>query len=392
MRLCLWKDMLRMDERANIYGLTFEELEELVTEWGQPAYRAEQIWTWLYRHLVPTFDEMTTLPKTLRTRLTQAVRLGSMAPLAKAASTDGFTRKWLLGLADEERIEAVLMRYDERETACISVQVGCAYACSFCATGRMGLVRDLTAGEIVEQVVFVERMLRHLGQVPAADSGHALSNIVFMGMGEPLSNYHNTLKAAYILNHPEGLNVGARRMTLSTVGLVPAIRRLAEEPLQVNLAISLHAPTDALRRELVPINDQFPIAALMEAAQYYTDRTGRRLTFEYVMIDGVNDGPIQAVQLADLLDGTLAHVNLIPLNPVPNSAWVGSNRETVEAFAEIMRSRGIPTTVRVRRGIDIAAGCGQLFAEGDGHGRSIVPLEGDYRQPMTEQYVIGGSR
>lgn len=366
-----------MDTQVNVYNLEFEELRDLLTSWGEPSYRAEQVWTWMYRHLATTFDDMTNLPKSLRTTLSEKATLGALTPVAGVESTDGYTQKWLLELPDEERIESVLMEYDERNTACISVQVGCAYACAFCATGRMGLVRNLTAGEIVQQVLHVERQLRAQGIEPAADSGHALTNIVFMGMGEPLSNYDEMLKAAYILNDDAGVNFGGRRMTLSTVGLVPAIRRLADEPLQVNLAISLHAPTDTLRSELVPINDQFPIASLMDAARYYIDRTGRRLTFEYAMIEGVNDDLRYARQLGELLEGMLAHVNLIPLNPVPGSPWVGSSDEHVEKFAEIIRAWGISATARIRRGIDIAAGCGQLFAKTEGRGRSIVPLE-DY--------------
>lgn len=366
-----------MTAQTNLYNLTFEELRDLLISWDEPSYRAEQVWTWMYRHLAATFEEMTNLPKRLRTTLTDRTALGIFTPVTSVESTDGYTQKWLLELSDQERIEAVLMEYDERNTACISVQVGCAYACAFCATGRMGFVRNLTAGEIVQQVLHVERELRARGIEPAADSGHALTNLVFMGMGEPLSNYEQMLKAVYILNDDAGVNFGARRMTLSTVGLVPAIRRLADEPVQVNLAISLHAPTDTLRSELVPINDQFPIASLMDAARYYIERTGRRLTFEYAMIEGVNDDLRYARQLGELLEGMLAHVNLIPLNPVPGSPWSGSSDEHVERFAEIIRAWGISATARVRRGIDIAAGCGQLFAKTEGRGRSIVPLE-DY--------------
>lgn len=364
-----------MTAQTNLYNLKFEELRDVLTSWGEPSYRAEQVWTWMYRHLATTYGEMTNLPKTLRAALAEKTTLGGLTPVVDVESTDGHTKKWLLELPDGERIESVLMEYDERNTACISVQIGCAYACAFCATGRMGLVRNLTAGEIVQQVLHVERQIRAQGVEPAADSGHVLTNIVFMGMGEPLGNYEQMLKAAHILNDDAGVNFGARRMTLSTVGLVPAIRRLADEPLQVNLAISLHAPTDALRSELVPINDQFPIASLMDAARYYIDRTGRRLTFEYAMIEGINDDLRYARQLGELLEGMLAHVNLIPLNPVPGSPWVGSSDEHVEKFADIIRAWGISATARTRRGIDIAAGCGQLFAKTEGRGRSIVPLE-----------------
>ncbi len=374
--LFVWMVIMRHECRhLNPYNLTFEELRTLLAEWGEPAYRARQVWQWLYRHLVDDADAMTNLPKTLRGRLTETFAFGVLTPVTELQSTDGHTRKWLLRLPDGEHIEAVLMEYDTRNTACISVQVGCAYACAFCATGQMGLMRHLTAGEIVAQIVHIERVLRAAGERPA-DGGHALTNIVFMGMGEPLSNYRETLKAIRILNHRDGLSFGARRMTLSTVGLVPAIRRLAEEPFQVNLAVSLHAPRDDLRTALLPINAQYPIADLMEAVRAYIHKTHRRVTFEYAMIDGINDDVALAHELGRLLQGMLAHVNLIPLNVVPGSPWQGSPREQVRAFAQVLQETyNVPVTVRVRRGIDIAAGCGQLYAQVERRGRSIVPLD-----------------
>ncbi|RME09766.1 MAG: 23S rRNA (adenine(2503)-C(2))-methyltransferase RlmN [Ardenticatenia bacterium] len=358
----------------NPYTLTLEEWRDVLAEWGEPAYRARQIWQWLYRHLARDADAMTNLPKALRRRLAETFDFDILTPVTQLQSTDGHTRKWLLRLPDGEHIEAVLMEYDTRNTACISVQVGCAYACAFCATGQMGLIRNLTAGEIVAQIVHIERVLRAAGERP--NEGHALTNIVFMGMGEPLSNYRETLKAIRILNHREGMAFGVRRMTLSTVGLVPAIRRLAEEPLQVNLAISLHAPRDDLRAALLPINAQYPIAELMEAVREYIRKTNRRVTFEYAMIDGINDDVALAHELGRLLEGMLAHVNLIPLNAVPGSPWQGSPRARVRAFADVLQaSYNVPVTVRVRRGIDIAAGCGQLYAQVERRGRSIVPLD-----------------
>lgn len=375
-------------EKTNLYNLTKDELTKFVADLGEPAYRANQLWRWMYKKLARDFEGMTNLPKGFRTTLTERARLGGMAPIAELQSTDGHTQKWLLELPDHERIEAVLMEYEVRNTACISVQVGCAYACAFCATGRMGLIRDLTAGEIVEQIVNIERELREAGEPPAPGAAvdeHRLTNIVFMGMGEPLSNYREVMRAVQILNSPEGLNIGARRMTLSTVGLVPAIRRLAQEKIQVNLAVSLHAPTDELRDTLIPINRQYNIATLMDALRDYIAETGRRVTFEYALINEVNDRPEQADLLADLLKSLngRVHVNLIPLNPVPGSPWPGSNRERVQAFADILQRRGIPTTVRMRRGIDIAAGCGQLYATMEGRGRSIVPLP-QYPSPAGE--------
>ncbi|MDQ7029651.1 MAG: 23S rRNA (adenine(2503)-C(2))-methyltransferase RlmN [Ardenticatenia bacterium] len=351
-----------------VYDLDREEWHALLASWGEPAFRARQIWEWLYHHLETDFEAMHNVPRALRARLAAHFDPNGLRPLAEWRSSDGQTRKWLFELADGERVESVLMEYTARRTACISVQVGCAFACAFCATGRMGLIRNLTAGEIVAQVLHLERHVR-ARQAPPSPRG--ITNVVFMGMGEPLSNYHHTLRAVRVLNDADGFRLGARRMTLSTVGLVPAIYRLAHEPVQVNLAVSLHAPTDDLRTRLVPINATYPLRELMEAVRYYLNHTGRRVTFEYAMIADVNDSPELAATLADLLAGLLVHVNLIPLNPVPGSPWQGSGRERVAAFADVLRRRGIPTTVRVRRGIDIAAGCGQLYAEVERRGRRL---------------------
>ncbi len=367
----------------NLYSLTLDEMEELLVSLGQPRFRARQLWHWLYQRLAASFDEMHTLPQALRATLAAHTTLGWLSEVAEIQSSDGQTQKWLLELPDHERIEAVLMEYEIRNTACISVQVGCAYACAFCATGRMGLVRNLGAGEIVSQIIHIERELRRNG---APDGAHALTNIVFMGMGEPLANYNDTLKAVRILNDAEGLAIGARRMTLSTVGLVPAIRRLAEEPIQVNLAISLHSPFNDIRSELIPINRQYPIETLMEAVDDYIEQTGRRVTFEYSMINEVNDTPEQAHALGHLLRRRLAHVNMIPLNPVPGSPWPASDPARIEHFAAILRGHGVSATVRMRRGIDVAAGCGQLYAAIEGRGRSIVPTQ---RLPEQRQ---GGRR
>jgi 23S rRNA (adenine2503-C2)-methyltransferase len=244
------------------------------------------------------------------------------------------------------------MRYEKRQTLCISTQAGCAMGCPFCATGQMGFMRNLTAGEIVAQVLYYAH---HLAQ-----AGKQVTNIVFMGMGEPLANYAETWRAIRRLNDPSGFNLGARHLTLSTVGLVPAIRRMSKQPEQVNLAVSLHAPTDELRNTIVPINRRYPLAMLMQTLRDYIETTHRRVTFEYALMDGLNDQDEQADQLAALLDGLLCHVNLIPLNPTPNSPWSGSSDERVYAFRDCLLAAGIPTTVRLRRGIDIAAGCGQL--------------------------------
>jgi 23S rRNA (adenine2503-C2)-methyltransferase len=360
-----------MQHKTNLYNLTPEEMEAFVISLGQPRFRARQLWNWLYRQLATAFEDMVNLPLAFREALAEHATLGVAREIAEVHSSDGHTQKWLLELPDTEKIEAVLMEYDVRNTACISVQVGCAYACAFCATGRMGLVRNLRAGEIVMQIIHVERELRQQGPF---EGDHALTNIVFMGMGEPLANYNEVIKALRILNDPDGLNIGARRMTLSTVGLVPAIRRLAEEPIQVNLAVSLHSPIDEIRSELIPINRQYPISELMATVRDYIDKTGRRVTFEYAMINDVNDTPEQAHALGRLLRGLLSHVNMIPLNPVPGSPWPASDPERIREFARILRSYGVTATVRMRRGIDVAAGCGQLYAAVEGRGRSIVPL------------------
>ena len=337
----------------SIYGLSLEELASAVTGWGQPAYRAQQIWDWLYKRLAASPAEMKNLPKALRERLAAEYSpWGSLAPIADLRSKDGGTRKWLFHLPDGRQVEAVLMQYERRRTACISTQAGCAMGCVFCATGQMGFDRHLTAGEIVEQVLWVARELK----------GAPLTNVVVMGMGEPFHNYDATLEAVDRLADPAGFNFGARRFTISTVGLVPAIERFAAERRQVNLAVSLHAATDGLRTSLLPINKRYPLAKLMAACKRYVETTRRRLSFEWALIEGVNDTPEEARALGRLLAPLrpLAHVNAIPLNPTEDYAGAASTRQRAAAFQEALAGAGIPCTVRVRRGIDIHAGCGQL--------------------------------
>jgi 23S rRNA (adenine2503-C2)-methyltransferase len=335
-----------------LLNLSQPELTALLTGWGEPAYRATQVEGWLYQNFVDDVGQMTNLPQKLRQRLAEETVLNPLTPLVSIDSTDGQTQKTLFALPDGREIEAVLMRYDKRRTLCISTQVGCAMACPFCATGQIGFMRNLSAGEIVAQVLHYARQLRQLDE--------QVTNIVFMGMGEPLANYAETWRAIRRLNDPAGFNLGARRMTLSTVGLAPAIRRMSREPEQVGLAVSLHAPTDELRDRIVPLNRRYPLAVLLQAVRDYVDATGRRVTFEYALMDDLNDSPNQADQLAALIQGLLSHVNLIPLNPTPSSPWSGSPDERVYAFRDRLEAAGIPTTVRLRRGIDIAAGCGQL--------------------------------
>jgi len=359
---------------TSFFDLTFEQVAETVEGWGEPRYRAKQIWQAMYHNLAASPDEVTTLPKPLRQKLAEAFTFGSLSPATTLTSSDRQTRKTLFRLADGAAVEAVLMNYGdgspaaeaqapprERRTVCISSQAGCALGCVFCATGQMGFTRNLSAGEIVEQVLYYARGLRpRSGQVPAEEA-HPLTNIVVMGMGEPFLNYDNTLAAVDILNSAEGFNFGERRVTISTVGIVPGIERFAAEKRQVNLAISLHAATDKLRSQLMPINRKYPLSALIPAVRRYVEATHRRVTFEWALINGVNDTPEHAAKLADLAAGLpAAHVNLIPLNPSRGYAGAASTRDHVAAFKAILDERSVPCTVRVRRGVDIAAGCGQL--------------------------------
>jgi 23S rRNA (adenine2503-C2)-methyltransferase len=356
-----------MTERLALYDLNYDELEALLTGWGQPAFRAEQVWGWLYRSLVNDVADMANLPLALRQRLAAETDLSLLTPLAEEESITGLTRKVLFRLRDGQTIESVLMRYHDRQTACISSQVGCGMGCTFCATGQGGLGRNLSAGEILAQVLHFAREIRHQ-EIQTAEAlgiradleAHPVTNVVLMGMGEPLANYAATCQAIETLNDPQGYNLGARRITLSTVGLVPGIRQLAQDGLAINLAVSIHAPDDELRDRLVPINRRYPLAELMTAVREYATETGRRVTVEYALIDGVNDSPDQARRLAALLSDLLCHVNLIPLNPTPDSPLRPSSREKARGFRDELEAAGIPTTVRMRRGIDIEAGCGQL--------------------------------
>lgn len=355
---------------VNLFDLTLTEIEERCAQLGQPRYRADQLWTWLYRDLATDFEAMTNLPKALRTQLAETAQLDPLRLVTETWSADRQARKLLFSLPDGQMIESVLIHYEDeaalageydqgstppatgRHTVCISTQVGCALGCAFCATGQMGLVRNLTPGEIIAQVLHCERWLR--------PQGKKVTNVVFMGMGEPLANFNATWQAIETLHHPKGFNLGARRMTISTVGLVPGIRKLIDAGLPVNLAVSLHAPNDALRNKLVPINLHYPIAELLDACREYIEETGRRLTVEYVLIDGVNDSPALAQELAGVLRGLLVHVNLIPVNPTVAAEFRPSPPARANAFRDILVRAGVPTTLRQRRGIDIQAGCGQL--------------------------------
>jgi 23S rRNA (adenine2503-C2)-methyltransferase len=335
-----------------LYDYDLPTLQSLFEAWGQPTYRARQLWEWLYVHLADDFDKMTSLPKSLRERLAAETPVGALEVMDTIHSDNGETRKDLLRLADGEAVEAVLMRYERRHTACISTQVGCAVGCVLCATGQMGFRRNLTGGEIIAQALHFARILR-------AES-ERLTNVVLMGMGEPLLNYDASLTAIRRLIDPQGFKLGQRHITLSTVGIVPGIRRLTEEGLQITLAVSLHAATDDLRDQLVPINRSYTLDELFEACYHYAQRTGRRISFEWALIENVNDTPQQAQALAARLKGIPSHVNLIPLNPTANYEGLPSSQERLAAFTTALERYHIPHTVRLRRGIDIQAGCGQL--------------------------------
>jgi 23S rRNA (adenine2503-C2)-methyltransferase len=335
-----------------IYDLDLPEIVKILISWGEPSYRAMQIWQGLYQNLYSSASQFSNLPKSLREKMSLELGFSELEPVQILDSGDGLTRKTLFKLHDGHLVETVLMRYDKRRTLCISTQVGCAMGCVFCATGQMGFKRNLTCGEIVAQVMYYARELNSEGQ--------RISNIVVMGMGEPFHNYDNTMAAIDRLNNAQGFNLGARRFTISTVGLVPMIKRFSQEKRQINLAISLHAADDSLRLSMLPVNKRYGIDELLEACHEYVENTGRRITFEWALINGVNDTPEQARKLGLRLKGLLCHVNAIPLNPTKGYAGASTTRERALKFKEILENAGIPCTIRIHRGIDIEAGCGQL--------------------------------
>jgi len=341
--------------RTTLYDLSFDDLRTRMAELGQQPFRAAQIYDWTYRKLVTGYDQMANLPAELRPALDETLPMDPLTQIHAVETDDGETVKFLYTTHDGQLVETVLMFYTDRATVCVSCQVGCAVGCAFCATGLGGLQRNLTAGEMVVQAVNAARK--------AQERGRPLTNLVMMGMGEPFHNYRETMKFIAILNDKHGLEFGARRITVSTSGIVPGIQKLADEPYQVNLAISLHAPNDALRSSLVPINDRFPVDVLMQTARDYIARTGRRISFEYALMKGINDSDEVAEELADLLQGMLCHVNIIPLNPVDVLPYERPDTEDIDRFAAALERRGIPTTVRYSRGVEIAAACGQLRAK-----------------------------
>ena len=335
--------------------MDFARVEALLAEWGEPRYRSRQVYQAATRTLTADYDGMTGLPLALRRRLSEAEPLAELTVDEVRESADG-TIKLRLTTRDGFPVEAVAMRHRGRRTACLSSQSGCPLACTFCATGEMGLGRSLRSGEIVEQVLALARILR--------DRGASVGNVVMMGMGEPFLNYDNVLAACRTMHDPDGFNLGARHIAISTAGWVPGIEALAEEPLPLRLALSLHAPTDELREQLMPVTRRFPVARLMQACRDYRDRTGRRVFVEYLLLDGVNDSDADARRLGRLLGaGPAFHVNLIAYTPTA-SEYSASPQERVAAFAEILRDLGVGASYRRSHGSDIEAACGQLAVAG----------------------------
>jgi len=375
----------------SILDLSKGELSTRLEEMGEPAFRARQVWRALYREARQSFDEMTNVSKTLRAKLAEEYRIDPLEPVLETRSRDGSTEKTLFRLTDGRLIESVLMNYDpdghrrRRRTACISTQVGCAFGCTFCATGQQGFDRDLTVGEIVGQVLRMVRTVRDRNEMDIADGRSArgemaptgVTNVVLMGMGEPLASYDTTMAAVRVLNDQEGMSIGARHITISTVGLAPEIRRLALEPLQINLAVSLHAADDETRSATMPVNRRYPLAELMAACREYVERTNRRIFFEYVLLQGQNDTREHAERLAGLVAGMLCHVNLIPANPTSDGLHRRPDPARTDAFREVLRGANVAATLRMERGIDIDAGCGQLRA------RVLAPDPGKTPPPTT---------
>jgi 23S rRNA (adenine2503-C2)-methyltransferase len=348
-------NQLSPSSERDIAELERPALEAALAEQGQPRFRGRQIFRWIYRRGVTELNAMSDLPKELRAKLAPDFTLTTPEIVTRERSTDG-TEKFLLRLADGRRIESVFIPDTPAMTFCVSTQVGCAMACAFCLTGKMGLVRNLTAGEIVGQV----RVLAN-----ALDFRNAAFNIVLMGMGEPLHNYDETMKALRILTDEHGFAMPPRRITLSTVGLLPALERLAREPIMPNLAISLHAPTDAQRGQLVPINKAYGVADIIEACKRFPLKRRSRITFEYVLLAGVNDSPADARKLARLLAGVKSKVNLIPLNAAAGIPFDRPADTAIDRFARTLAEHGLTVSVRKSRGRDIRAACGQLIVEGE---------------------------
>ncbi|WP_028398965.1 23S rRNA (adenine(2503)-C(2))-methyltransferase RlmN [Ectobacillus panaciterrae] len=340
--------------KPSIYSLELHDLQAWVKEQGEPAFRAGQIYDWLYKKRVASFEEMTNLSKGLREKLSNSFDITTLKTLVKQVSSDG-TIKFLFELYDGYSIETVLMRHEYGNSVCVTTQVGCRIGCTFCASTLGGLKRNLEAGEIVAQVVEVQRAID--------EAEDRVSSVVVMGIGEPFDNYDNLMAFLRIINHDKGIHIGARHITVSTSGIIPKIYKFADENIQINFAISLHAPNTELRSKLMPINRAYKLPDLIESVKYYTEKTGRRVTFEYGLFGGENDQVEHAEELAQLLKGLKCHVNLIPVNYVPERNYVRTPREQIFSFEKILKNHGINVTIRREQGHDIDAACGQLRAK-----------------------------
>ncbi|MFJ8234414.1 23S rRNA (adenine(2503)-C(2))-methyltransferase RlmN [Ureibacillus sp. NPDC094379] len=340
--------------KESIYSLRLDELQEWLKENGEKPFRAAQIFEWLYEKRVKTFEEMSNLSKGLREKLSENFALTTLSTIISQESKDG-TIKFLFQLQDGYSIETVLMRHDYGNSVCVTTQVGCRIGCTFCASTLGGLKRHLLAGEIVEQVVKVQQALDEVDQ--------RVSHVVIMGIGEPFDNYDSMMNFLKVINHEKGLNIGARHITVSTSGIIPKIYQFADEQLQINFALSLHAPNQELRQQLMPIAKAYKLDKLMEAIRYYTDKTGRRVSFEYGLFGGENDSVEHAEELSKLIKGIKCHVNLIPVNYVPERNYVRTPRNQIFAFEKVLKKNGINVTIRREHGSDIDAACGQLRAK-----------------------------
>lgn len=338
--------------KTDISSYSLSELSELAIEMGIPKFRAKQIYEWLHKKLVESFDEMTNLDKNLRQRLSENFLISVPTIEKKLVSKIDSTVKYLFKFADGQCVESVVMRYKYGNSICVSTQAGCAMGCEFCASTKAGKVRNLTTGEILGQIYKAQK-----------DIGERISHIVLMGIGEPLDNYDNVVKFLYMISDENGLNIGQRNISLSTCGIVPKIDELAKLDLQITLSISLHAPTNEIRSSMMPINKRYPIEELIEACKRYVKITGRRISFEYALISGVNDSTHQAHLLCSLLEGILCHVNLIPVNSIEQSSFTKSDKQSIENFKNTIESHKITATVRRKLGADINAACGQLRRE-----------------------------
>lgn len=351
----LAKNKKRPHLRDSLYSLTFDEIKQWLKENGEPAFRATQIYEWLYEKRVSSFDDMSNLSKDLREKLNDQFKLTTLKTIIQQRSQDNTTMKFLFELVDGYSIETVLMKHDYGYSVCVTTQVGCRIGCTFCASTLGGLKRQLEAGEIVSQVLKVQKALD--------EAGERVSSVVIMGIGEPFDNYEEMLAFLKIINHDKGLNIGARHITISTSGIIPRIYDFADEKMQINFAISLHAPYAELRSKLMPINKAYPLEELMDSVRYYNKKTGRRVSFEYGLFGGENDSIQHAKDLANLIRDTKCHVNLIPVNYVPERDYVRTPREKIFDFERTLKEEGINVTIRREQGHDIDAACGQLRAK-----------------------------